>query len=416
MNPGLGPLVLLPSGKVLRFSNTAAGTATEFYDPTAGPSGRWSAGPSLAGSFKSSEAIFPILLAGGPKRCAAQCGKVLVPLLKGQVRDEPDWQIFDPASKEAAFTSAGVPAFLRALGATATLIEGKNCGDNCGKVLVAGGFADYGAKGGIENAGSTQSAELYDPKTNSWALTGKLTTGRMYHAAVLLSGPNCGPNCGKVLLVGGGFRCLNFGSCRGADSTAEFYDPAAGTFAPAGTPASPHQRGHSATLLADGRVLVASIGKSHVRPRDQKPEVYDPRTNSWQAAGTCICPNFYSATRLQDGKVLVAGGETSASAELYDPRSNSWHNDAPLSGPRGGHSALLLTGARCGRICGSVLVAGGEGSSSTELYRPPPEKMPASSGKSGLGRNSILTKALAGIAGLAAIVAVVLTIRRRRRP
>ena len=86
-------------------------------------------------------------------------------------------------------------------------------------------------------------------------------------------------------------------------------------------------------------------------------------SGSWHEAGTmAVEHNGHSATLLNDGSVLVAGGggeDTSiASAELYDPGANSWRPLASLTAPRQGHAAVRLDDGR-------VLVVGG-----LEMERP----------------------------------------------
>ncbi len=103
--------------------------------------------------------------------------------------------------------------------ATATLLPN-------GKVLIAGGFIIVGG-----NTVVLASAELYDPATGTFTLTGSLATARAGHSAVLL------PN-GKVFIAGGGdFNVTNY-------SSAEVYNTASGLFSPAGNMAVPRAQFH----------------------------------------------------------------------------------------------------------------------------------------------------------------------------
>lgn len=114
---------------------------------------------------------------------------------------------------------------------------------------------------------------------------------------------------------------------------------------------------HSATLLLDGRVLVAGgmmgFGSGEPNPTAQ---IYDPETNTWGSAPPIPTPRaLYSATRLANGQVLVAGGvgsAPSAAVEIYDPVAGWWRAAAPMPTTRHSHTATLLSDGR-------VLVAGG---------------------------------------------------------
>jgi WD40 repeat protein len=120
----------------------------------------------------------------------------------------------------------------------------------------------------------------------------------------------------------------------------------------------------TATLLPDGKVLVAGGFTNNASDPVASAELYDPSSGSWTATGNLITPRAgHTATLLPDGKVLVAGGsDTSAVAELYDPSSGSWTatgsmagraSDSPTPpGTRLYHTATLLAD-------GKVLVAGG---------------------------------------------------------
>jgi hypothetical protein len=152
------------------------------------------------------------------------------------------------------------------------------------------------------------SAEVYDLASGSWTGTGRLNHDRRYHTASLLAD-------GKVLVAGGGYG--------GADhnTSAELFDPATGSWSETGSMAEPRGQ-HVAAALGDGTVLVAGGSGDDLA----SAEIYDPITGIWHATGPMnewrASP---SATRLRDGDVLVAGGfgppskGVLRSAELYRP-------------------------------------------------------------------------------------------------
>jgi hypothetical protein len=143
--------------------------------------------------------------------------------------------------------------------------------------------------------------------------TGSMATARSGHTATLLLN-------GKVLIAGGSQE---------RPSSAELYDPAIDTFTSTGDMTTPRY-GHSATLLWDGRVLIA--GGYYFRPLGTA-ELYDPSTGTFTPTGNMVSPQLgHRATLLSNGKVLLAGGgtdctnnrdgcETADNPEIYDPET-----------------------------------------------------------------------------------------------
>jgi hypothetical protein len=232
-----------------------------------------------------------------------------------------------------------------------------------GRVLVTGGHA------GAPLAG----AELYDPAKNGWSKAASMNVARHGHAAALLPS-------GKVLVAGGFAPAADpTAPVGGYTSTAEIYDPAADTWTKAADMRTARFR-PTMTALPDGRVLVAG-GSGDVETPDgvragvslAGAEVYDPAADSWTDVPPMSVPRaLATATSLEDGEVLVAGGYDDAtgelrSAELYDPATSRWSPTGSLAEARDAATATALPS-------GEVLVAGGGDRSgalaSAELYRP----------------------------------------------
>jgi hypothetical protein len=111
-------------------------------------------------------------------------------------------------------------------------------------------------------------------------------------------------------------------------------------------------------LLPDGKVLV-ECGLDSSGFSLASGELYDPESGAWTATGSLATARYlHTATLLANGKVLVTGGDnypsssTLASAELYDPESRTWTPTGNLAIPREYHTATLL-------LSGNVLAAGG---------------------------------------------------------
>lgn len=212
---------------------------------------------------------------------------------------------------------------------------------------------------------------------------GKMTVTRSWHFSTLLQD-------GRVLIGGG--RAMDGSGHRNA----EIFDPDTGTSTTTGSMSNPRM-GDSGTLLPDGRVAFTSP-LQHTRARTYPVEIFEPRTGTFTPisfnpafekisksmalsdgkiltfgrSGTiwtidpetgefefknrlAVPHGAYTATMLQNGRVLIAGGVTERAvrdSEIYDPSSNVVTKIGGLTHERFGHLALLLPD-------GSVFIAGG---------------------------------------------------------
>ncbi len=209
-----------------------------------------------------------------------------------------------------------------------------------------------------------RSTEIYDPRTGSFQSAANMSIGRSGHTATLLKN-------GKLLIAGGWTGHYNL------RRSAELYDPTTGVFTPTGDMVI-ERAGSMAALLPDGRVLVAG-GEDRSENALSSAEVYDPSTGKFTRTGDMTEPRGQAtATALRNGKVLIVGGGSGhypsqnvyRSAELYDPATGKFTSTGPMSVGRHKHAAVLLAS-------GKVLVVGGSDNrdwhgeySSAEIYDP----------------------------------------------
>jgi len=254
-------------------------------------------------------------------------------------------ELYDPAT--GIFTATGSMTTPHGNWHTATLLPD-------GKVLIAGGF-------GLVEGSKRASAELYDPSTGTFVATADMTVDRYLHSATLL-------NNGQVLIVGGVSTSSPFYGL----ASAELYDPSAGTFNATGNMTA-SRVGSTATLLADGRVLIANPTYDGLLASS---ELYDPSTGTFTHKGSTAKLPYYwhTASLLMNGTLLISGGGDAddgtylANAELYNPSTGMFTATGNMTTGRYLHTANLLPD-------GTVLIAGsqsigGNGRSSAELYDP----------------------------------------------
>src|SRR3954451_11704480 len=188
-----------------------------------------------------------------------------------------------------------------------------------GRVLVAGGLTPDGV---------TSRAELYDPGSGAWSVTNPMGAARLFATATLL-------HDGRVLMAGGTdvpATCLEACYLGHALNSAELYDPVTGRWSD--VPAMQTARStHTATLLPDGKVLVAGGDVGGNVPTGTA-EIF--RGTGWAPAGRMWRPaEQHAAVLLGDGRVLVAGGTDDSLgpfgiAHTYDPATDSWHHVTDL--------------------------------------------------------------------------------------
>jgi len=329
VNPAVA---LLGDGRVLATAGRGGSAllTAELYDPDAAT---WTlTGPLNTGHDKATATLLnggQLLLAGG---------------------GTPESELYDPVSNSWSLTS---PMRIDRLDHAATLLPD-------GRVLVSGGATfEYAV-------GNTLSAELYDPSTGKWTLAAPMNVWRTGHQATLLKN--------GMVLVTGGDRRYGPGNIT---PTAELYDPATNSWTLTGDMANVRTR-HTATLMDDGRVLVAggynfpgAPGFAYVRDA----EIYDASTGAFTSAGAMNdARSYHTATLLNDGSVLVTGGfnnqddprgVTLRSAEIFDPATGAWTPTDSMRLTRWLHSAARL-------FNGTVLVVGGNEDPGKEIFVPVP--------------------------------------------
>src|SRR5947207_5436896 len=182
-----------------------------------------------------------------------------------------------------------------------------------------------------------------------------LVVPRTAHAATALTD-------GRILITGGRDSAGNI------VAVSEIFDPATDTSTASATLTTPRVD-HTATLLPDGKVLVA--GGSDANGSLSSVEIFDPANAAagfrTLSASMGAARAQHPATVLNDGKVLIAGGDDAGTAEIFDPATETFSSVLmAMAAPRIGHTATLFSDD-------SVLLAGGN-TDSMELFTPADQK------------------------------------------
>jgi PKD repeat protein len=312
----------LPGGRVLvvggvRFLQNCAtvpfANSSEIYDPAAGT---WALTPGGLIQGRTAAIAVPladgrVLLAGGGSRCGVVFNSA---------------EIFNPAT--GRWTPTGSMNVARQNPAAVRLPDGR--------VLVAGGVA-----GG--SFASLASAEIFNPVTGTWTLTGSMHDPRMWVFDDMTAAGFLVPLAdGRVLTAGGLNRCAASGCDVAFLRSAELYDPATGSWTVTGSLTQGRWR-HQMALLADGRVLVAGgrqgatiLGSAEIY--DPATGAFTPAGNLVTAR------QDFTATPLADKRVLLAEGQGTAgilrSAEVF-PSNQAPVADAGAATAAGDEGAVL---------------------------------------------------------------------------
>ncbi|MCK5940905.1 MAG: hypothetical protein KAI24_02950 [Planctomycetes bacterium] len=251
-------------------------------------------------------------------------------------------ELYDPATD--SFTATGNMGTPRILHGAARLADGR--------VMVAGGTSTLTPDVTAAIGGTLDSAEIYDPANGTWSNTASIGGRRLAPALTLLSN-------NQVMVSGGVQVTFFFGVPILANSTTavQRWNPGSGSWSN-GPNMAQGRAGHqyNQVTLDDGRVLLSGgvnvpslLGAANAAPIDGA-ELYDPIANSWQTVNMPNARALHTATVLDDGRVVAAGGAQGtlttpvpiANVDVFNPLTNSWTSAPDLTGPRASHVADLL--------------------------------------------------------------------------
>ncbi|MGI8668960.1 MAG: Kelch repeat-containing protein, partial [Aridibacter sp.] len=229
-------------------------------------------------------------------------------------RNDPEntAEIYEP--KIQKFIAVGNTKFARS-GHSSTLLEN-------GRVLIAGGY---------DGERNLSEAELFDPETNTFEFIGKMNTARNVHSATKLKNS-------KILLTGGEIKRDEIAL------SAEIFDPKTNHFIKVSAKMNAVRYKHDAVLLSDGNVLI--FGGSDEKDQGGKlnsAEIFNPEKQTFTPTKDMNFARFKiaeTATLLENGKVLIAGGNVEA--EIFNPETRSFEKVSGSLGKSLHYSSVTL--------------------------------------------------------------------------
>lgn len=240
-----------------------------------------------------------------------------------------------------------------------------------GRVLLTGGETANAPAAVITN-----SVDIFNPADNTVTPGPPMTVKRWSHTATTLAD-------GRVLVTGG--RTGSTAANGVVLATAEIYDPATNTWTETASPMNVARRSHTATLMQDGRVLVAGGGNGVVTTTSaaiQSAEIFDPAAGTFTLIGDMITKrSAHSATLMAGGTILITGGSAgngtlfpTTAAEIFNPVGNTFTSVGPMNFP---HLAQNPGQLRDGRLIqpssyynNTHTSAGGVITAESEIYNP----------------------------------------------
>lgn len=349
---------------------------------------------------------------------ATDAGKVI--LVGGTGTAPSVTELFDPGTNSWASSTPLPDSNGFGVGTNAAMLSD-------GTVVLAGGFPTSGT------TSTARATVLVRKKDGTWGFGAAMSSGRAYHTMTVVK------KAGKEFVLVAGGQTTSFASTSTpALKTAELYDLAVDGWLGAGAMGNPHTKG-AATVLTDGRALIVggdsfSSGTTCCSP-STSTEIFDPTSSLWTTGpamnvaregplvmaltgtnaavvigglnttsfalnsletlnagattwttlpGTMVAGRqFAAADRLSDGRILITGGNASATssvtqsptdtADLYDPATGTVTSTATMGSPRMFHASVSF-GAK-------VLVTGGLTSSSSGTETTSSEIFDTSVGK-----------------------------------